>query len=131
MRVGDRVAARAVQPADQHVVAGIALERVVKVRTGQVLDIDEDDRLPRRRRSQIPVARLTFTPAERCRIGRRIGAAAAVDIVRPAEPSQNVVAGIADQMALSSCIARSIDRARPRQHQPLNVTHGVRRIGQG
>ena len=33
------------KPAHQHVVAGIAFQRVVKVRAGQVLDIDRAYRL--------------------------------------------------------------------------------------
>ena len=114
--------------AGEDVVAGIADERVVERRAGEVLDADEGVALGIAAAAE-PRHQADADAGARGRIARRVDARAAVQRVGAAKTGEEVVAGIADEH-VGEGIAGAVDGRRSQQGEVLDRADGVHAVGE-
>ena len=112
----------------QKVVAGVAVERVVERRAGEILDTDEGVAFGIAAAAQ-PRHQADADAGARGRIARRVDAGAAVHAVGAGKTGQKVVAGIADEH-VGERIAGAIDGGGSQQGEVLDIADGVHAIGE-
>ena len=105
--------------AGEHVVAGIAFQRVVERRAGEVLDADEGVAFGIAAAAK-PGHQADADAGARGGIARRVDAGAAIQRIGAAKAGEDVVAGIADEHVVER-IAGAVDGRRSQQGQVLDA----------